>query len=276
MAPPRRRCYPGGVLKLSVLLIVTAAPVLAEPPPDLADEPVAAAVREHLPFGFPGTAELRFRKGYVVSHNNWLKIPNWVAYRLTSEYLAGKTPRGSDFRTDDSFKPHQRAELEDYKASGYDRGHLAPAGDMKRTRQAMSESFYLSNMAPQVGAGFNRGIWEELEKKVRHWALRRREVWVFTGPAFRETQGEMRFLLIGPHRVAVPTHFFKILASRDDDASIDAIAFLIPNEPTPREKLREHLTTIDEIEEHTGLDFLDALPDDVENDLERKKAAALW
>ena len=237
-----------------------------------------ASVHEHLPFGLPSTGELLFRQGYVVSHNNWLKIPNWAAYHVSSTTLHGTLSRSNDFRDDQDLKPWQRSEPADYKRSGYDQGHMAPAGAMKRGKEAMSESFLLSNMVPQVGVGFNRGIWRILEDRVRDWAVARGEGWVFVGPAFQEADGGglMKFKLIGKSRVAVPTHCFMILVTKDKMGKTDAIAFLIPNAKAKEDHLSDYLVSIHDIERLTGLDFLDQLPDDQEDELESRRPTELW
>jgi endonuclease G len=101
---------------------------------------------------------------------------------LTKKKMEGTLPRSNDFRADPDLPPGERAELQDYRGSGYDRGHMAPAASMKWDARAMSESFLLSNMAPQVGPGFNRGIWATLEDKVRQWTQERGELYVVAGP----------------------------------------------------------------------------------------------
>lgn len=241
-------------------------------------EAQTASVHEHLPFGLPSTGELLFRQGYVVSHNNWLKIPNWSAYHISSTTLQGTLGRSNDFRDDQDLKSWQRSEPADYKRSGYDQGHMAPAGAMKRGAEAMSESFLLSNMVPQVGIGFNRGIWRILEDKVRDWAVARGEGWVFVGPVFQEADGSgmMKFKLIGKSRVAVPTHNFMILVTRDRQGTLDAIAFMLPNAKAEVDQLASFIVSIHEIERLTGLDFLDKLSDDQEDELESRRPSVLW
>lgn len=238
----------------------------------------AASLREHLPFGLPSTGELLFRKGYVVSHDNWLKIPRWSAYHISSSTVRGWTTRTDDFRPDKELKSWQRAELADYARSGYARGHMAPSAAMRRDKQTNSESFLLSNMVPQIGPGFNSGIWAHLEDKVRDWALARGDGWVFVGPAFQETDnsGMIKFKLIGKSRVAVPTHNFMILVTRGGTGTMDAIAFMMPNAKAKNDKLPSFLTNIKEIERVTGLDFLDALPDEEEDELEARQPTTLW
>lgn len=209
-----------------------------------------------------------YREGYVACHDNNKKVADWVSYHLTESHLVKNIDRTDDFRPDPDLPCGQRSELADYADSGYDRGHLAPAGDMTRSRRVMSESFLLSNMAPQVGVGFNRGIWKKLEEDVREWAREKKNLYVITGPIYESDCGT-----IGHSRVAVPTYFYKIVVSCGNE--IDAIAFILPNEKNPDGRLPEFITTIDEIERLTGLDFLSGLEDCIEGRIEAKKAE-MW
>jgi endonuclease G len=106
---------------------------------------------------------------YTLSYSEKNEQAEWVYYELTADMVRGKQKRTDDYRPDDKVRTIS-AQLEDYRGSGYDRGHLCPAGDMKQNLQAMTESFYLSNMSPQ-DKYFNAGIWNDLENKVRGWAL---------------------------------------------------------------------------------------------------------
>ena len=133
----------------------------------------------------------------------------------------------------------------------------------------MSESFLLSNMAPQVGPSFNRGIWATLEAKVREWAIERGELYVVTGPIYTTTSLKH----VGTNNVAVPTHFYKVVF---DPVRVEAIAFILPNEKNPSSKLPTFITSVDEVENKTGLDFLSTLQDDVENLVEANTAPAMW
>lgn len=237
-----------------------------------------ALLQQHVPLGLPSSGELLFREGYVLSHNNWLKIPNWVAYKLDPRKLK-RLGRSEDFRPDLELKLWQRSELSDYRRSGYDRGHLAPAADMKTSTAVISQSFLLSNMAPQQGVHFNRGIWEHLESSVRDWSSSRQELWIITGPAFLPKDGgkKMEFELIGSNRVAIPTHFFKIAIDKKPDGTYSAISFLLPHERIQDEsRLAEFIVSIDEIEKATGLDFFELLDDAEEARLEAAQAPVMW
>jgi endonuclease G len=230
----------------------------------------------HLRLGKPQAVYERVREGYVLAQDVRLKIPLWVQYDLSREDASGAEEREDKFRPDMSIPTGARAELNDYKGSGFDRGHMAPAADMKRSTLAMEDSFLLSNMAPQVGKGFNRGIWKDLEEAVRGWAQQRGTLTIITGPIFNPDGDHVSYRVIGRDRVAVPTHFFKIVVDTHDKDHLDALAFLLPNKDISGRNYREFLTSIREIEGKTGLDFLSALPSEVQNRLESNKADKVW
>lgn len=225
---------------------------------------------EHLKYGAPSNEPvLLCRLGYALSHDAELKIPDWVAYHLTKEKVAGAHPRVDRFRPDPDLDPGSRSTNSDYKGSGYDRGHMAPAGAMKWDVRAMSESFLLSNMAPQVGAGFNRGIWKSLETKIRKWTSERGELFIVTGPVFEEGTQET----IGENRVAVPSHFYKVIF---DPLRVEVIAFVLRNKKLKTSDLTKFITSVDEVESLTGLYFFSAVEDSVENMIEGTKQSELW
>lgn len=228
---------------------------------------------EHILFGYPGHERyILYRRGYVLGYNPDKKNADWVSYHFTDAYCVKNAKRANDFRPDPDLPVGQRAELADYRKSGYDKGHLAPAADMARDRQTMSESFLLSNMIPQVGVGFNRGIWKKLEEKVREWVRERKNLYVLTGPIYTDPD----YKTIGPDKVAVPTHFYKIIVScTERGENLDAIAFILPNKKNPDNMLPQFITSIDNVEELTGLDFLHDLDDATENVLEAKKSK-MW
>jgi endonuclease G len=226
--------------------------------------------QEHAKYGVPSHDPILLcREAYLLSHSYEYKIPVWVVYHLTSEYLSGKAKRASErFRADPDLPEGERAEVKDYARSGYDQGHMMPAADAKRSKKTMRETFLLSNIAPQVGVDFNRGIWEELERKVDKWAQERGEVYVYVGPIF----ALKKIKTIGPDHVAVPTHFFKIVY---DPNKQEVIAFLFPNLKLERGTIPYYITTVDYIEKVTGLDFLAPLDDEIEKKLETTKSE-MW
>jgi len=248
---------------------------LADQTLNLTEDQKRIAAR-NLRLGKPQAVYERVREGYVLAQDARLKIPLWVQYELTHADLLGTIDRTDDFRADTSIPFGSRAELNDYQGSGFDRGHMAPAGDMKRNINAMSESFLLSNMAPQVGVGFNRQIWEELESAVRGWVEQRGTLTVIVGPVFRVEGSQVAYRVVGQNNVAVPTHFYKIVVDANDPNNVEALAFLMPNINLSGHHYSEYLISIDEIESATGLNFLTALPPTVQDSVESRRALHIW
>ncbi len=193
---------------------------------------------------------------YSIGYNPDLEVPNWVAYKLTEESLRIKNvKRAKRFIVDNEVKG-KSARHSDYTNSGYTRGHMAPAGDMAFNVDAMQESFYMSNMAPQLRV-FNNGIWRELEENVRDWAYDNDEIYVVSGPLFYSSRPKK----IGQARVAVPDAFFKVVLDIEGNKQ-KSIAFIIPHEKS-KQHLREYAVTIDKVEEELGYDlFADLLIDE--------------
>lgn len=226
--------------------------------------------KEYAKLGVPGTSgTLLCRTAYLLAHDTDRKTPIWVAEHLTHDKAAATLARTNNFQPDPDLDEGERAELSDYKGSGYDRGHMAPAGDMRWDQQSMSESFFLSNMVPQVGKGMNQGIWKDLEEKVRHWALDRGELYIYTGPIYANAAPKT----IGANKVAVPTHIYKIVY---DPVQVEAIAFIMPNMKLKSSDMPNYIVTVREVEEKTGLNFLSRLKPKIEDAVESTKAGALW
>ena len=148
--------------------------------------------------GYPLTSTtdtIRSYTGFDLGYNEQYEQASWVVYVITREEVeSGQVDRTDNFRPDTSISTGS-AELKDYRGSGFDRGHLAPAGDMKWDRTAMSESFLMSNMSPQEPS-FNRGIWKRLEEQVRNWAIEKDSLFVITGPVLESlvsSIGKMRW-----------------------------------------------------------------------------------
>lgn len=197
--------------------------------------------------------------GYSLSFNDRYKLANWVAYDLTKEETLGSSERTNKFIPDPLVSTGTATD-EDYLNSGYDRGHLAPAGDMTWSSTAMAESFYYSNMSPQ-NKSFNRGIWKKLESLVRKWAEEYDEVYIVTGPILTSN-----LPTIGIHKVAVPKYFYKVILDYTEP-EIKGIGFIIPNEKS-LEPLQNFAITIDSVEKVTGIDFFPQLPDEQEKVIE--------
>ena len=226
--------------------------------------------REYVKLGVPGNdGDPLCRKGYALAHNPETKTAFWVVEHLTREKASAVRARSNDFHPDPDLEEGDRAELADYTKSGFDRGHMAPAGDMRWDEQAMSESFYLSNMSPQVGVGMNRGIWKDLEEKVREWAIQRGELYIYTGPIYEGGIAKT----IGKNKVAVPTHFYKVVY---DPAHVEAIAFIMPNKKLRTQDMATYIVTIRDVETKTKLNFLSRLKKHIQDVIETVRAEGLW
>ncbi len=199
-------------------------------------------------------SELTLRhKGYFVSYDLVRKIPAWVAYYIVPERMNKANRRSNDFRPDPLIPLEYSATNDDYKASGFDRGHLAPAADMAWSTEVMSESFYFSNMTPQ-DPGFNRGIWKKLEDQVRKWAAEYDTMLIITGPLPGRDKG-----FIGQGKVAVPAAFYKALVAWNHP-SAQGIAFVMPNESSSQ-PLSSFAITIDSLESVLACNLFAALPE---------------
>jgi endonuclease G len=233
---------------------------------------VSEQCREFLVHGLPTKkGDLLCRTGYALIHDNDTKAATWVAQRMTTARLATVVKRQDRFIPDPDIPKGSRAELDDYRGSGYDRGHMAPAADMRWSAQAMRESFYLSNMAPQVGVGLNRGLWSDLESMIRRWVASRGELFIYTGPIFQAAREQLT--RIGPNQVAVPTHFYKVVF---DPVRVETIAFVVPNAPQTSRRIEEFITSVRDIEQRTGLDFLNRINPSVQALIEESVASSLW
>ena len=223
---------------------------------------------QHVMFGYPSSERILERQAYMLSHDDDKKVARWVSYHLTDEYLVENAERSDKFKADPEIPIGKRAELEDYKGSGFDRGHIAPSADMLRSQSINDESFLLSNMAPQDHS-LNAGKWATLENDVRDWAKKRKSIWIIAGPIFDDGHKT-----IGPNGVGVSQRFYKIVVS-GQDCNFDSISFIFPNEKA-QNTLEYYITSIDEIELATGLNFLDVLEDTLEEKIESASAKGLW
>lgn len=204
---------------------------------------------------------------YTLSYNEKYEQANWVYYTLTDSLLRKPGVKRSNNFREDKKVVSRSAKPSDYTKSGYDRGHLCPAGDMGFDPRAMDESFLMSNMSPQM-PGFNRGIWKELEEQVRQWAEIEGRLYVVTGPVFNDPKG-----WIGKEKVLVPGYFFKIIYDPTDEPKL--IAFVFPNEKSDR-PLSDYVLSVDDTEKLTGYDFFSQLPDELENTLESRVQLSGW
>ncbi|ROV99159.1 hypothetical protein VMCG_06656 [Cytospora schulzeri] len=224
-------------------------------------------------YGFPGPiSDLATRSGLVSSYDRRLRNPHWVVEHITPASLSAKNGdrKHSNFVEDDSVPEKFRARLKDYFRSGYDRGHQVPAADCKWSQQAMNDTFYLSNMCPQVGEGFNRDYWAHFEDFCRRLTDRYPSVRIVTGPLYlprrdpADGKWYTKYEMIGnPPNVAVPTHFYKVIFAEDGKVGGDVAlgAFVLPNAVIPNNKpITDFEVPLEAVERASGVEFATKLP----------------
>ncbi|MCX6132617.1 MAG: DNA/RNA non-specific endonuclease [Ignavibacteriales bacterium] len=233
---------------------------------------------DNVKYGYPGGRGIVLRKQfYVILFDTTTLVPEWVTYHLTKEDLQGNVNREDKFRPDPDLPEGKRSELRDFEKSGFDRGHMAPAADFKRSDEAMSETFFLSNMAPQR-PNLNRISWSHLEDEVRKLAKNHGSIWIFTGPLYLDSLEHKSLPKehIGPDNVAVPTHFFKVILCKHPDGLREMFAFIMKNQLGKLAgSSKDYTVTVRKVEELSGLNFFHRLPDDEEERLETT-GAVTW
>jgi endonuclease G len=206
-------------------------------------------------------------EGYSLSYSEPHEQAEWVAYELKKIHLSKINHKRPYFEIDKSVKTGA-AHWRNYKNSGYDRGHLCPAGDRRYSQTAHDETFLTSNISPQEHE-FNSGIWNTLEQKVRYWASKYDGVFVVTGGVLNSDLKS-----IGDDHVSVPNQFYKIVLD-SNSGKTKMIAFLIPHENSSL-PLYEFVVSVDSLEGLTGIDFFPELNDEVENKLEASSSYKEW
>lgn len=215
----------------------------------------------HLKLGNPSNANsnnlnnyLLEKPQYALSYNCSTGIPNWVSWQLDSSWL-GNTERQEDFRPDPALPPScYQVRPNDYRGSGFDRGHMTPSGDRTATEQDNSATFLMTNMIPQAAAN-NREVWNELEQYSRELVEQGKELYIIAG-------GEGKKEVIGRGKVTVPQDTWKVIVVLDQPgtavtANTRVIAVRIPNDQSvANTDWKQYRVSVDEIEKTTGLDFL--------------------
>ncbi|AEO69431.1 uncharacterized protein THITE_2119832 [Thermothielavioides terrestris NRRL 8126] len=264
-----------------------AAPVPAPAPPvpatPSAGSSAAAPVNPAgiFEYGFPGpVSDLGTRQAFISAYDRRTRNPHYVVEHITPASLALRDGdrKNSTFLEDPLIPDKFQAKLKDYFRSGYDRGHQVPAADCKWSQSAMDETFYLSNMCPQVGDGFNRDYWAHFEDFCRRLTTRYPSVRIVTGPLYlprrdpADGKWYVRYEVIGsPPNVAVPTHFYKVIFAEESPSSSSSSspgsgpvalgAFVLPNAPIPNDKpLADFEVPLEAVERASGLEFAAKLP----------------
>lgn len=212
------------------------------------------------------------RTGYILSFNRLHNNPNYVAWELTAEETEGRVSRAKEFEADPDLPQTQRVLPSDYKGSGYDRGHMAPAGDMKWSSRAMVESFYMSNVCPQ-NRTLNGGAWQTLEEACRRWAKKEGAVYIVCGPVYLQERKNRK--TIGRETsVTIPDGFFKVVLSLRLGHE-KAIGFYYENHEGSQ-PMKATVRSVDEIEKLTGIDFYVNLDRKLERRLEASCSLKDW
>jgi len=238
-----------------VFILVVAALFFAERYIDNNDISITIPTNEH---SKPSTKVLEnwmptSTTGVIVHHNYFSlsyaekhEQAEWVAYELSKSHLSKNDFERPYFIEDEQVRTGS-ADWRNYKNSGYDRGHLCPAGDRRFSYEAYKETFLTSNISPQ-NHEFNGRIWNYLEQKVRFWADKYDGVYIVTGGVL-----DSNLKTIGDEQVSIPKSFYKIVYDFEGGKH-KVLAFLIPNQPTTK-SFYDFVTTVDEIEAETGIDF---------------------
>lgn len=212
--------------------------------------------------------------GVVINHNHFslsyserYEQAEWVAYTLKKNHLTYDDRKRPYFIEDPKVRT-KSADWRNYKGSGYDRGHLCPAGDRRFSEYAYNETFYTSNISPQNN-DFNGGIWHRLEKQVRYWTKKHGTLHIVTGGIL-----ENGLATIGDEDVAIPDYFYKIV-SRGSAENPTVIAFLFPHEESTL-PLQKFAISIDELERLTKIDFFEKMPNSLENKFESEVSTKEW
>lgn len=204
-------------------------------------------------------------KTYTLSYAEDYEQAEWVAYELDADDINYTTYDRPFFEVDDEVITGS-AHWRNYKKSGYNKGHLCPAGDRKKNFEEYEETFLTSNISPQTYK-FNSGIWNRLEQKVRYWAQRYDGVYVVTAGVLEDD-----LKTIGYEHVAVPEYFYKVVLTKDKKRMI---GLLVPHKDSDK-SLYSFVVSVDSIEKMTGIDFFPELEDGLENELESQSNAKSW
>ena len=200
------------------------------------------------------------KRGFTLSYSTYYRNPIWVAWELTREETTGEAGRNARFEPDPALKG-SRVTHDDYTHSGFDRGHMAPAADMKWDKQAMKESFYTTNICPQ-NKTLNRGDWSDLEELSRKWGRKYGRVYIVCGPVYKAPSPKR----LKKGNVAIPDQFFKAILIYNQKNPM-AMGFLFDNKARSQ-SLNKYMVTVDSLEALTGLDFFSRVPDSIEEKIE--------
>lgn len=248
------------------------------------DENEESAITRNLPkyFGLVDylptstTGKIITHNYYSLSYSEKHLQPEWVAYEISRDNVISSKAKRDElrFRPDPNLDKEIAVVSSDYTRSGYDRGHLLPAQDMSFKEEAMAETFYMTNVSPQ-DKDFNRGVWKSLELQVRDWAKHFDKLYVVTGPVLtKRAKRIINKTSKKKKKIPVPHSYYKIVLDFYG-TDIKMVGFWLKNVESDA-PLIAFATSVDDIEEMTGIDFFPELPDDIEDELESKIDLTNW
>jgi endonuclease G len=267
IASRRNACVtaPRRVIHLTALLcIFFTGNAFTQTPQIVLGNPSAAVNDTNQPNNY-----LVIHDGYILSYNKSRGTANWVTWHLSGADI-GDAERTNAFAADPLLPSEWRVKEDAYEGTPYDRGHLCPSEDRSDTAESNRESFLMSNMQPQLSK-LNRGTWKSLEGYVQRLAKQTgMEAYLFAG--CYGSGGKVN------GKVTIPTHCWKIVVllsegnndKRRINCSTRVIAVNMPNESSIKSGWRNYRTTVDDIENKTGYDFLSTLPKSKQSCLESK------
>ncbi|KAL4222857.1 hypothetical protein ACF0H5_018897 [Mactra antiquata] len=227
----------------------------------------AARGQEILKYGIPDNGkDVRYYSNHVLLYDQQKRIPTWVAEHISANILKGSADRRHvKFRPDPEVEERFSAQNGDYWRSGWSRGHMAPAGDNRKSQEAMQDSFNLTNVVPQ-NLENNAGFWNRLEIYCRDLTNKFSNVFIISGPLMLPIVDEdgnkyVKYQVIGENNVAVPTHLFKVIIVEDKKRKPKAMgAFVVPNEPIGYDKkLTDYLVDLEALEKSLGVTLVPKL-----------------
>lgn len=200
---------------------------------------------------------------FTACYDGRTKNPIWVYENLTPDSILGPIKKRHKFSRSKDLPPKHQASNSDMRNSGYTRGHMAAAGNHKVSVEARKDTFRFVNMSPQLG-NVNNGKWKELEEKIRDIALRSISTEVVSGPLYLPSEGEIgertvSYRVIGINNVAVPSHFFKIVKTLEEqNESIELVisAYIMPHEPIDEKTpVESFVSSVEKVSRLSGLTF---------------------
>lgn len=211
------------------------------------DSDIFSIILPQIPKEYPN--QIIRRKAYTLSYNSSTKAPNWVAWCLISSHTSGYVRRKNHDFQEDTDVPVPRATTKDwdYNSTGYQKGHMCPAGDNKWDAEAMAQTFLLSNICQQDG-NLNEHDWEELEDRCRQWANEYGDIYIICGPLFYSSH----YKTLGKNKVAVPDAFYKVIFRLKP--SPQTLGFIYPNNGQSH-PLEHYLMSVGDVERKTKFIF---------------------